>query len=156
VPVSKHSNTLAALYHSFPRARVDNNEVLSFGHTYKPSCSNSTLRLHLERHHIDDWRALGAQNNWEFPKANNNVATPQDTRPPFSHKAFLECLVKFVISDDQVFTLNLLRRLLTTSLKSLNVIEGQEFRDLLLILRPDLKETDIPHRTKLRDAIIKT
>jgi hypothetical protein len=33
-------------------------------------------------------------------------------------------------------------------------MECREFRDLLLLLRDDLQEKDIPHRTKLREAII--
>jgi hypothetical protein len=38
--------------------------------------------------------------------------------------------------------------------QSLNVIECREFRALLLLLRNDLKETMIPHRTKLRELIV--
>lgn len=34
------------------------------------------------------------------------------------------------------------------------VIECREFRDLLLLLRESLQDTDIPHRTKIRTAII--
>ena len=34
------------------------------------------------------------------------------------------------------------------------VIECPEFRDLLLLLRESLHDTDIPHRTKIRTAII--
>ena len=33
-------------------------------------------------------------------------------------------------------------------------MECREFRDLLLLLREDLQEKDIPHRTKLREAIV--
>jgi hypothetical protein len=33
-------------------------------------------------------------------------------------------------------------------------MECREFRDLLLLLRGDLEEKDIPHRTKVREAII--
>ena len=39
-------------------------------------------------------------------------------------------------------------------LKSLNLVECPEFRRLLLLLRNDLSEAMIPHRTKLRDLII--
>jgi hypothetical protein len=34
------------------------------------------------------------------------------------------------------------------------VVECREFRDLLLLLRESLQDTDIPHRTKIRTAII--
>jgi hypothetical protein len=47
-------------------------------------------------------------------------------------------LINFVVADDQ----------------SINVIECREFRDLLLLLRSDLQDRDIPHRTKLRETII--
>jgi hypothetical protein len=35
------------------------------------------------------------------------------------------------------------------------VVKCPEFRQLLLLLREDLKDTDIPHRTKIREQIIK-
>jgi hypothetical protein len=38
--------------------------------------------------------------------------------------------------------------------QSLNVIECPEFRALLLLLRNDLKDSMIPHRTKLRELVI--
>lgn len=40
-------------------------------------------------------------------------------------------------------------------LQSINVVECREFRDLILALREDMKESDIPHRTKLRESIIR-
>jgi hypothetical protein len=45
--------------------------------------------------------------------------------------------------------------ILTKFLQSLNVVECSEFRQLLLLLREDLQDKDIPHRTKIREAIIK-
>jgi hypothetical protein len=38
--------------------------------------------------------------------------------------------------------------------QSLNIIECKEFRKLLLLLRQDLKDSDIPHRTKIRESVI--
>jgi hypothetical protein len=38
--------------------------------------------------------------------------------------------------------------------KSLNLVECQEFRDLLLLLRSGLRESMIPRRTKVRELII--
>lgn len=40
------------------------------------------------------------------------------------------------------------------TVQSLNVVECPEFRSLLLLLRNDLKENMIPHRSKLRELII--
>ena len=41
-----------------------------------------------------------------------------------------------------------------TSLKSISVLGCPEFRELLLLLRSDLKDSDIPHQTKERALII--
>lgn len=38
--------------------------------------------------------------------------------------------------------------------QSLNVVECSEFRELLLLLRQDLRDDDIPRRTKLRTDVI--
>ena len=38
--------------------------------------------------------------------------------------------------------------------KAINLVECPEFRQLLLLLRPDLKETVIPHRSKLCKLVI--
>jgi hypothetical protein len=40
--------------------------------------------------------------------------------------------------------------------QAINIIECREFRNLLLLMREDLKEKDIPHRTKIRESIIKS
>ena len=39
-------------------------------------------------------------------------------------------------------------------LQSINVIECPEFQQLLCLLRQELRDTDIPRRTKLRELII--
>jgi hypothetical protein len=33
-------------------------------------------------------------------------------------------------------------------------MECREFRDLLLLLRGDMQDKDIPHRTKVRESVI--
>ncbi|KIK12635.1 hypothetical protein PISMIDRAFT_120519, partial [Pisolithus microcarpus 441] len=58
--------------------------------------------------------------------------------PPFSLPIFRKFLVNFIIADDQ----------------SLNVVECKEFRCLILLLRDDLKDSNIPHHTKIRSDII--
>ena len=40
--------------------------------------------------------------------------------------------------------------------QSINVIECPEFRELLHLLREDLRDTNIPRHTKLRELIVKT
>lgn len=39
-------------------------------------------------------------------------------------------------------------------IQAINVIECPEFRRLLLLLRSDLKDSNIPHRTKTRELIL--
>jgi len=38
--------------------------------------------------------------------------------------------------------------------KSLNVVECPEFRQLILLLHSDLKDSQIPYRTKMRELIL--
>ncbi|KAJ7019122.1 hypothetical protein C8F04DRAFT_921005, partial [Mycena alexandri] len=65
--------------------------------------------------------------------------TPQGgKRSAFSQEAFVNAIVDFVVGDDQ----------------SINVIENEQLRAIFLMLRSKLKDSDIPHRTKLRKRII--
>jgi hypothetical protein len=74
---------------------------------------------------------------------------------PFSQSQFLKSLVNFIVSDDQVRTTLCEHSTVNhIILQSINIMECHEFRDLLLLLREDLEEKDIPHHTKLHEAII--
>jgi hypothetical protein len=86
---------------------------------------------------------------------NNQPGGPGASRPPFSQSQLLKAIVSFVVADDQVqsmphqyYTANHI------TFQSINVVECPEFRDLLLLLREDLHDRQIPHRTKIREAII--
>lgn len=57
-------------------------------------------------------------------------------------------MIRYVILPP--FTLSLLMWIL----QSVNVVECPEFRKLLLLLKEDLDDLDIPHRTKLKTSII--
>ena len=59
---------------------------------------------------------------------------------PFTRTAFHQALINFIVADDQ----------------SINVIECWEFRDLILLLRSDLDDKDIPHHTRIRESIIQS
>ncbi|KIK21006.1 hypothetical protein PISMIDRAFT_12527 [Pisolithus microcarpus 441] len=61
-----------------------------------------------------------------------------DGIPEFTIAAMREQIVWFIVADDQ----------------SINVIECPKFRHLILLLRQDLQETDIPCRTKLHELIL--
>ncbi|KAF8835659.1 hypothetical protein BDN67DRAFT_1015355 [Paxillus ammoniavirescens] len=58
--------------------------------------------------------------------------------PSFSPPVFHHFLVRFIVADDQ----------------SLNVMECPEFRQLLLLLHQDLRDSQIPHCTKLHELVI--
>jgi hypothetical protein len=121
-------------------------------YTYLPSTANSNLRHHLESHHEDEYVETCKTNGWKMQLAkraakdslvqttlDSHTAPNAPARAKFSPQLFLQYLIKFIVADDQ----------------SINVIECREFRDLLLLLRSELQEKDIPHRTKIRESIIK-
>lgn len=56
----------------------------------------------------------------------------------WTKQGLMEHIIQFVVEDDQSFL----------------VIEKPSFRNLLRYLRPNMKESDIPHRTKLREDIM--
>ncbi|KAI5998468.1 hypothetical protein EDC04DRAFT_2909281 [Pisolithus marmoratus] len=58
--------------------------------------------------------------------------------PPFSLPICHKFLINFIITDDQ----------------SLNIIKCKEFHCLLLLLREDLKDSDIPHHMRIWSNII--
>ncbi|KAF8956711.1 hypothetical protein BDZ97DRAFT_1614520, partial [Flammula alnicola] len=62
----------------------------------------------------------------------------EETRAAFSKEAFVDALTDFIIADDQ----------------SINVIESPRLRAIFLMLREELKDRDIPHRTILRARIV--
>ena len=75
-------------------------------------------------------------------------------REPFSQHTLIQHLVNFIVADDQVSCAASSLFLSLISSQSINIVECPEFRKLLLLLRPDLGENHIPHRTKLRESII--
>lgn len=86
----------------------------------------------------------GKLNN--LPPRSTNCTIPDDTAPKnradipsFSLPQLHTHLVNFIVVDDQ----------------SLNVVECKEFQHLLLFLREDLKDADVPHHTKIKKDIIK-
>lgn len=75
-------------------------------------------------------------------------------RPAYSRDAFLTALIRFIVTDDQVSTPLIVNRTWLINFQSINVIECPEFRNLLLLLREDFKDGDIPHRKKIREVIV--
>jgi hypothetical protein len=144
------------------RARRSNDPrflSLNINYSFAAVTANPNLCVHLEKYHEEEYVKVCEENGWPMmlPKRKVREETAsllkqstldssllQDTsstgRPIFTRAALVRALISFVVADDQ----------------SINVIECREFRDLLLLLRSDLKDKDIPHRTKLREAIIET
>ena len=145
---------------------------------YSPSTMTGTLWGHIDKWHLLEYIeiALDPQRDWQIlvsgvkkalklgysldglkdiVKQNGNLnnllppptnsTAPEDGAlkkraniPPFSLSSLHQHLVEFIVADDQ----------------ALNIVECNEFRCLLLFLREDLKDTDIPHRTKIKTDII--
>jgi hypothetical protein len=136
---------------------------------YSKNTSTSSLRPHIEKHHLELFKTLAQERGWRVllpglvsqarsqasaAPVNNGVASGQPDK--FTEQSFHEHLLNFIIADDQVcfLYLTLMLIILVLCIQSLNVVECPEFRALLLLLRNDLKESMIPHRTKLRELII--
>ncbi|KAF8986458.1 hypothetical protein BDQ17DRAFT_1259637, partial [Cyathus striatus] len=122
---------------------------------YKLSTTTGILRRHLANIHLDHWipacdqlkitigrsAEINSLIDAHREKHNENpTAKASPKRQPFSKEAFVEALVDWVVSDDQ----------------SINVIENEKLRSLFLMLREDLTDEDIPHRTQLRNKIMET
>ena len=75
--------------------------------------------------------------------------------PDFSCQTCLHHIINFIVVDNQV-SFNIHKSHCTYIIMQLpNVIKCQEFQDLLLLLHKDLQDKDIPHQSKLHQAIIK-
>ncbi|KAH9007904.1 hypothetical protein EDB84DRAFT_1447253, partial [Lactarius hengduanensis] len=58
--------------------------------------------------------------------------------PTWTKQGLMEHVIQFVVEDDQSFL----------------VVEKPSFRNMLRYLRPNMKDSDIPHRTKLWDEVV--
>ncbi|KAI6111673.1 hypothetical protein EDD16DRAFT_1521874 [Pisolithus croceorrhizus] len=148
---------------------------------YSKSTAMTTLHLHIKRFHLCDYLDLALQEGRDWPiqlkvmkectvkgyslqelkslvekgihlkslpphpvgsTSNPGSGTAgadnRGSTPPFSFAMFHKLLVNFIVTDDQ----------------SLHVIECEEFWCLLLLLKNDLKDNNIPHCTKIKSDII--
>ncbi|KAI4294280.1 hypothetical protein K525DRAFT_213051, partial [Schizophyllum commune Loenen D] len=62
----------------------------------------------------------------------------ESPRPPFSKSAFVDAICAWIAGDDQ----------------SINVVDNPLLRNIFLLLREELHDTDIPRRAKVRDRIM--
>ena len=79
---------------------------------YSARGSTSTLRGHLEREHLDDYKKTAKEKGWKLRSQARLVSDASATSPMvppdlFDEKTFQQYLVRFIIADDQVrFPLN--------------------------------------------------
>jgi hypothetical protein len=123
---------------------------------YSSTTATGTLRNHLERFHEQEVIALCQRKGWpiNLPKYKSQQALVVQGRVPFSQEAVLDRLVKFIVVNDQVSISFPDHADYILTFQSINVVENREFRDLLTLFRPDYTNADMPHRTKVRSAII--
>jgi hypothetical protein len=139
--------------------------------TYSKGTSTTSLRPHIEKYHLEEYERLAKEHGWKImlpglvsqarSAATATVSALPDGQPDkFDERTFHEYLLNFIIADDQVYIFLLFASELLSSnmnhsmFQALNIIECPEFRALLLLLRSDLKESMVLHRTKLRELII--
>jgi len=128
-----------------------------------------SLRPHIEKHHLQLFQQLAKEKGWkillpglvlEACSQVSAVGLTEDELPDtFDESTFHRYLLNFIVADDQVscpfhFCLRSVYTHSRCVSKSINVVECHEFQVLLLLLRSSLKETMIPHHTKLHELIV--
>ncbi|KAJ7763564.1 hypothetical protein DFH07DRAFT_738672, partial [Mycena maculata] len=123
--------------------------------TFSKNTSTGVLRKHLYENHLDVWvagcdqlkiniKAKEAKPYVDDYRARKQTTAgasepePPEPRTQFSQEAFVDAIVEFIVGDDQ----------------SINVIENKQLRAIFLMLRAELRDQDIPHRTTIRKRII--
>jgi hypothetical protein len=124
---------------------------------YLHTTANANMRVHLANKHMDilrekGWVHLLPKNKRPANEQQPMNTRPAGTRPEFSQKAFLDHLVNFIVADDQVRHSKIYTPMPTLS-QALNIVECPKFRALLL-LRQEMQDENIPHRTKIWQSII--
>ncbi|PPQ71742.1 hypothetical protein CVT24_006506, partial [Panaeolus cyanescens] len=128
---------------------------------YGNKTSTTVLRKHLYSTHLDEWlescnklsikitasddalkSAIQDYNHrHSLPNNEDSHTGNQKSIPlyrPFSQEAFVDAIVEWIIVDDQ----------------SINAIENTQLRSIFLMLRKELRNSDIPHRTTIRERVI--
>src|SRR6267142_112286 len=112
---------------------------------------------------MEDYDQVVQKNQWKYKLSTqlNDAASHKNAGdvcdqvlPQFSPLAFLERLVHFIATDDQVSLNNLMFFHALTCFKSIHVVKCLEFWQLCMVLCKTLVDADIPHRDKMREAII--
>ncbi|KDQ05698.1 hypothetical protein BOTBODRAFT_91800, partial [Botryobasidium botryosum FD-172 SS1] len=103
------------------------------------STSNTNLRRHLYKHHTSQYVQACREHGFEvaIPELVALAASVMP-QPKYTTAGFHKALLDWIIADDQ----------------SINVVESPEFRALLTFLRDDVRNGDLPHRTKLTRMVM--
>jgi hypothetical protein len=141
--------------HAFPKKELP---------SYSPKTATTGLRRHLTKKHVPEYAQACKDLGWDIhrdpdPDAGPLPAPARDKeRESFTSEGLLRHVINFIVADDQVsiwVCASVSVFILISTYQSINVVECPEFRQLLLFLREDLKEEDLPHRDKIRAAIMK-
>lgn len=143
--------------------------------SYSNTTSTTVMRKHLAENHLSAWVdgcdrlniKISASRNiqkdidsfrWQTQNQplgeTDEEANP--SRAQYSPEAFVDAIMEFIVADDQVCFLWSLHSSIYSNMfyQSLNVIESPELRKIFLMLRHELRDNDIPHRSTMRARIL--
>jgi hypothetical protein len=79
--------------------------------------------------------------------------------PKWSPEGLLEHIIELIVIEDEVsltclFLVLIFTNIILISTKPFSIVERGPFRRILQFQRPTMKDSDIPHRTKIREEIL--
>jgi len=135
---------------------------------YGERTSITDLHKHLlHKDHIDMWIAeckrlgihITAKKAVEVITAHQGVTPNHQAllRLQFTSEHFIDALAEFIVATDQVLFIFIFIFIFTNHiyLQPISIVDSKEFRSLLLLLKKDLEEKDIPHCTTMTKRILK-
>jgi hypothetical protein len=133
-------------------------------HSYRETTGTGSLRSHLLKHHEEEWvkecqklkiNLRGKEGEEAMARFTGvTVERQAEARTPFTHDNLLDSLVQFIVATDQVYFFSSIFFPYLIFFKAIMIVERPEFRRLCLLLRPELHESDIPHRTTMQQRIL--
>jgi hypothetical protein len=128
---------------------------------YEIGSSTTNPRNHIAKEHTVIYDKTIIEKNWHYPLSTEVPGAKttigelrKHALPRFTIEVFIEYLVRFIVADDQVSNYFLLLTHVLILSQSIRVVDCPEFRDLCMLLRESLQDSDIPHRDRVRQGII--
>ena len=139
--------------------------------SFSTTTGTSGLRKHLADRHLSAWISGCDQLDIEITAAavrsqviqhrqRQGQQSCDDTNgsslraQEYSPEAFVDAIMEWIVADDQVsFNIEISGLWLMMG-QSLNVVENPQLRQIFLMLKEDLRDSDIPHRSTIRERII--